>query len=164
MSKNTYECENCGDEFKRYPSQIRGKHNFCSKECKHKFQRKTVECTVCGEEIEKIKSEIKGGNYFYCSKKCQSKNFRGENNPNWEGGSDRYRGPKWYEMRRKRKERDNHECVVCKKSKEDAEKSLEVHHIRPFKEFEKPKDANHIDNLITVCMSCHRMMERNNSS
>lgn len=105
--------------------------------------------------------------YFVCSDECKSEVMKKEGNPNWEGGHEGYRGSEWYELRRKRKKRDNHNCVLCRKGeeehKEETGRSLEVHHVMPFEKFERPKDANHIDNLLTLCASCHRMIESGDS-
>jgi len=71
-------------------------------------------------------------------------------------------GPNWQQQRQKALARDNHQCRLCGA----AEGMLHVHHIRPFREFnyrpgqnEAYREANQIDNLITLCPSCHRQAE-----
>lgn len=51
-------------------------------------------------------------------------------------------------------DRDGKRCRHCG----DSEK-LEVHHINPFKK----SKSNHIDNLITLCVRCHRRAEESRS-
>lgn len=169
MPKKTYECDYCGEEYKSYPSWITGENNFCSRKCKHLAQEKEnqVECEVCGEKMYRRPSRKERSDYFVCSDECKSEMMRGSDNPNWDGAHDEYRGKNWQEMRRERKERDNHECVLCgkteKEHQEEYGRELEVAHVRPFKEFEEPEDAHHINNLLTLCVSCHRMVDRKDS-
>lgn len=71
-------------------------------------------------------------------------------------------GPHWQEQRQKVLARDGHKCRMCG----GTEIMLHVHHIRPFREFgyvrgqnDNDQQANEIDNLITLCPSCHRRAE-----
>lgn len=83
---------------------------------------------------------------------------KGEFHPQWKGGryknSNKNYGTNWHEVKSKVLERDNFSCCVCGKKA-----NLEVHHIEPIRFF-KPKDreekGNNLDNLITLCLSCHR--------
>lgn len=70
------ECDLCGSEIKRYPSQINST-NFCSKNCSKKFKskKKEVECKECGKKMLKRPSKINEENNF-CSLKCSSKYMR----------------------------------------------------------------------------------------
>ena len=82
-------------------------------------------------------------------------------------------GPNWQQQRKLVLERDNYRCRTCGASGKDPEGSskplgsvLHVHHIRPFREFnylpgvnENYIQANQIDNLVTLCPSCHRRAE-----
>lgn len=90
--------------------------------------------------------------------KTRKGRFTGENNPAWRGGYKPYYGPNWSEQRRKVLARDNYRCIQCGRAKEGNRKELDVHHIIPFGEFgiEHYAEANREENLITLCMSCHR--------
>ncbi|MCW5863472.1 MAG: DEAD/DEAH box helicase [Anaerolineae bacterium] len=73
-------------------------------------------------------------------------------------------GPNWSQQRQLVLERDNHRCRTCGASAEEF--LLHVHHIRPFREYgyvpgrnENYRQANQIDNLVTLCPSCHRRAE-----
>lgn len=93
-------------------------------------------------------------------------------------------GPNWKSQRLRALDRDNHQCRMCGassdltgfqpdglESEEGLQKpvrsrSLHVHHIRPFREFnyvpgqnENYQAANRLDNLITLCPGCHRQAE-----
>lgn len=59
----------------------------------------------------------------------------------------------WFYKREAIKERDNHECKVCKSQGRVTLTNLIVHHIKPL-EFH-PDLKLEDDNLITVCKSCH---------
>lgn len=74
-------------------------------------------------------------------------------------------GPIWATQRQKALERDGHRCQICQATGRPGA-PLHVHHIRPFREFDyipglnrHDKDANQLDNLATLCPSCHRRAE-----
>jgi DEAD/DEAH box helicase domain-containing protein len=73
-------------------------------------------------------------------------------------------GPNWNGQRKLALERDGRRCRTCGASGEES--LLHVHHIRPFREYgyapgenENYKFANQLDNLVTLCPSCHRRAE-----
>jgi DEAD/DEAH box helicase domain-containing protein len=74
-------------------------------------------------------------------------------------------GPSWSSARDAARTRDGYRCRQCGASERDA-RAHEVHHIRPFREFgyipgENRYDrlANDLDNLITLCPTCHHRVE-----
>jgi len=94
--------------------------------------------------------------------------YTGEEAANWQGGYEEYYGPNWPKQRRKRLDRDGWECVVCSVSNEEHKNrigtSLHVHHIQPMREFKEEntvdyESANDVENLITLCQSCHNKWE-----
>lgn len=76
-----------------------------------------------------------------------------ELNPNWKGGKITYRGRGWHGTRTEAIRRDNGRCRSC-----GATECLQVHHITPYRE---TKD-NNLDNLVTLCASCHMKVEHRN--
>ncbi len=86
----------------------------------------------------------------------QSENNSGENNAMWRGGRslDSY-SVEWNEkLRRSIRERDDHSCQLCGKTKEEEGQNLSVHHI------DEDKQNNHPDNLISLCTACHMRLNR----
>jgi DEAD/DEAH box helicase domain-containing protein len=74
-------------------------------------------------------------------------------------------GPSWKRARKKALERDDRTCRQCGAVEKEG-RSHDVHHLRPFREFgyvpgENRNDqlANDIDNLITLCPTCHHRAE-----
>ncbi len=72
-------------------------------------------------------------------------------------------GPNWQQQRQKVLQRDEYRCRTCGAA---GSINLHVHHIRPFREYgyilgqnENYQQANKVDNLITLCPSCHRRAE-----
>jgi DEAD/DEAH box helicase domain-containing protein len=63
-------------------------------------------------------------------------------------------GANWQQQRQLALARDGHRCRTC-----GAEGLLHVHHIRPFREYTSYLEANQLDNLATLCPSCHRRAE-----
>jgi DEAD/DEAH box helicase domain-containing protein len=76
------------------------------------------------------------------------------------------RGPDWASQRALALERDGQRCRLCGLEGSDR-RPLHVHHIRPFRGFgwvkgenEAWREANRLDNLISLCASCHAAAER----
>jgi len=80
----------------------------------------------------------------------------GERHPQWQGGTADYYGESWGRQRRKARKRDDNECVIC-----GDDGLVDVHHIRPFREFgvEKHEAANRLSNLICLCRQHHNNWE-----
>ena len=70
----------------------------------------------------------------------------------------RPKGKAWQKAALAAFERDGRLCRHCGKGRNDG-LQMETHHIKPFKEFSYASDANHVDNLLTLCRSCHRKEE-----
>ena len=89
----------------------------------------------------------------------------GERNGNYRGGHDKYYGASFEGQREKALERDNHQCQDCgigqKKHKSEYSCELHIHHVQKFSDFgvENHREANRLENLVTLCASCHRKWE-----
>lgn len=70
------------------------------------------------------------------------------------GTSEEYYGKDYKQKRSETLERDKYICRVC-----EATDDLHCHHIKPRREFDDVNDSNTLDNLITLCRSCHRTFE-----
>lgn len=68
-------------------------------------------------------------------------------------------GPNWTKQRQKCLERDNYACRVCNKTKEEIGREPAVHHIKPRSTFDGNWKQNELENLITLCHSCHGKFE-----
>jgi hypothetical protein len=123
------------------------------------------------ETIDNIKRKLHGKflgvkNPFYGkkhSKEAREKmramkkgRYCGADNPAWRGGYEPYYDPNWEEQRRTALERDNYTCQKCGSPQKGREH--DVHHIIPFHKFglERYLEANSLNNLITLCLNCHR--------
>ena len=74
----------------------------------------------------------------------------------WNAGQNDY-GPDWDSIRKKVLLRDGERCQVCGAS--SLNQHLHVHHIQPFRSYASREVANQLQNLITLCPSCHRLAE-----
>ena len=78
-----------------------------------------------------------------------------------------YYGSEWDQIREQVLQRDSYECVQCGISKEGHISrygmGLNVHHIKPFREFDDNSEANQLQNLVTLCASCHAKLETDTS-
>ncbi|MGD9315566.1 MAG: DUF1998 domain-containing protein, partial [Anaerolineae bacterium] len=75
------------------------------------------------------------------------------------------RGPNWEEQRNRARARDGHRCRHCG-APERPGRAHHVHHIQPFRTFgyvrgknDQYLEANRLENLVTLCTSCHRRVE-----
>lgn len=80
-----------------------------------------------------------------------SESMRGENNPNWQGGTSFEPYGKEFneELKTQIRERDNFVCQECHQTAEQLGRVLDVHHI------DYDKKNNSPENLISLCRSCH---------
>jgi deoxyhypusine synthase len=80
--------------------------------------------------------------------------MRGEKNPAWAGGiSHEPYNEEFFEIRNKALQRDSYKCKVCgiaeKESFKKYNQPLHIHHI------DYNKKNSNLDNLLTLCVSCH---------
>lgn len=80
----------------------------------------------------------------------------GSNHPNWQGGKSfgEYGFGFTKSLKREVKERDNYSCNICKEQLLSEE--LLIHHI------DENKKNNKLNNLITLCFSCHGKLHMSN--
>lgn len=170
-------CGGCGEAMEVRPSRLEN-HSavYCSSSCKPFFGRKsttgkeTVCCDTCGSEIERWPSMI--NEYNYCNPDCGSEGPHyksGEDHHRFKGAHGDYCGPNWQEKRKERLEFDGYGCVVCGMSQEQHREKwdvgLHVHHIKPRRDFRGEDgsidwgEANDIENLVSLCASCHQDWE-----
>lgn len=181
----TVSCAYCGSEFERWPCLADGVR-FCSDDCRGDYvaengpwyspfvedppegedhpnwsERVTLTCRQCGDEFDVKPSAAE--NRAHCSHECKaqwmSENLTGEAHPRWAGGGQLYYGENWIEQRAARLAKDNYECQGCGASASDVDRPLEVHHVDPIRNYDKPEDANTMSNLITLCRPCHARWE-----
>lgn len=130
--------------------------------------------------VEKRKSLVEIGDLIGCSdtavlswlrnhrieRRSVSESVSGELHPNWKGGRSFYAGPNWQEQRQKALRRDGFKCQCCGIDQSELGQELDVHHIVPRSDFISDdgtldyEKANEVDNLISLCKSCHSRWER----
>lgn len=171
-------CKLCGTEFRFYPSEKEG--IFCS-DCvesetwqtppgltgsDHPRWRDRIsrDCAVCGTKIERTPGLFTTDDVV-CSKSCHnqwlSEAFSGDGHPNWKGGGSRYYGKGWRRARFAALRRDNFACRVCGETADEIGRNPDVHHIVPVRIYDESsetqiEDAHRLDNLIALCVTCHR--------
>ncbi len=74
----------------------------------------------------------------------------------WNSDPNRY-GANWNKQRNLARLRDGYCCQAC--GLPEGAEAHHVHHKQPFRTFEIAEEANRLDNLITLCPSCHRRAE-----
>lgn len=128
-------CEWCGDTFK--PRRAGQESRFCSQGCLWRWQSKE-----------------------YAERGHHPPVYEGEDHPLYTGGTNLEYGENWQEQRAKALERDSFACQGCGVTADDYPIDLDVHHIEPRSEFDDDEAMNAVENLVTLCRSCHMKVER----
>lgn len=165
----TRTCEQCG---KPYP-YIKGRNGkrYCSPECDYKARNSgslrkpetliKFTCAYCGKAAERYQSQDRGYSYLYCSQECHYNHRIAVYESEWDGTSRDMRGKNWHSQRNKARKRDKYTCQHCGVTEIELGCGLDVHHIIPLRTFKGDwKKANRLDNLISLCRSCHRSTEK----
>lgn len=150
------ECPICGDSFREKQCRIDEMETepTCSYECKAESERKGeyVFCEFCDDKFYRQPYFVENRSEHYCSHQCLYNNQKGEENPNWGGGTDNFfdntPGRAW---RRAVFERDNFTCQDCG---DGSGGNLNAHHIK------RRSNCNNLEkyciwNGVTVCEKCH---------
>jgi DEAD/DEAH box helicase domain-containing protein len=74
----------------------------------------------------------------------------------WRGDTNEY-GPGWDRLRLLVRQRDGFHCQVC--GTPEMGRAHDVHHKTPFRTFTSVEQANRLENLITLCPTCHQRVE-----
>jgi endogenous inhibitor of DNA gyrase (YacG/DUF329 family) len=177
--KVAVECEQCGDDFQVYPYR-EDSARFCSRECKDNHMKgksgagtpafsgakEEYECDNCGATFKTYPYH----DTAHCSDECYRESlqakYTGEGNPVWRGGRVDNYGPNWQAQRERALERDGYTCQDCGTHADEMERSPDVHHKKRLGWFKEEYDApewyergNQVDNLVTLCPSCHMKRE-----
>lgn len=123
----------------------------------------TLVCKYCSCIFEKKPWQLNkknGSTGEFCSIQCRGKyrkEFQSkEKSPRWVGGPQSYRGRNWKAVRLLVVEVQEGRCAHCDVF---IGKSLPVHHKHPARAFQRPEDANTLNNLVGLCQSCHVRLE-----
>ncbi len=68
-------------------------------------------------------------------------------------------GPNWQKVRATVRKRDQFKCQVC--GAVESTRDHDVHHKTPFRTFTSTVEANRLENLTTLCRTCHQKVEQN---
>lgn len=76
----------------------------------------------------------------------------------WSNDANDY-GPDWQKIRLAVRKRDQFKCQVC--GAVETTREHDVHHKVPFRAFTSIEEANRLENLTTLCRTCHQKVEQN---
>jgi hypothetical protein len=147
-------CLFCNKNLKR----IRTKQKFCSRKCSRRYYSKKclvkLICKRCGKIFYKRGSSIR----IFCSNECYRKYNVKENSPSWKGGikkdKDRRKSLDMVNWRNNVFERDGYTCQICNK----VGGYIQPHHILMYSIF--PQQRSNINNGITLCLDCHKLLHK----
>ena len=113
-------------------------------------------------EIDLPEQEMETTGYWFSLTDLAARQLESEGLLRLDSGD---RGPNWAEQRDKARQRDGFRCQHCG-APERPGRQLDVHHLVPFREFGyvpgqniRYLEANRLENLSTLCSSCHRRAE-----
>ena len=66
-------------------------------------------------------------------------------------------GPGWDQLRELVRQRDGYRCQICGTPEQG--RAHDVHHKLPFRLFASAAQANRLENLTTLCPTCHHRVE-----
>ncbi|WP_049925683.1 HNH endonuclease [Halopiger goleimassiliensis] len=171
-AKETTECKLCDSSFEYHPSDKPGVYcpdcveaapGLLPESYPERGERVRVPCLNCQSELEvrpkRLENRDRG---CFCTLECYgewlSENVVGPDHHQWEGGPIEY-GRSWWRIRRRALERDGYECLHCGGEPDELGRNPDVHHVRPVRSFDRPEEAHTMDNVVTLCRSCHRLAE-----
>lgn len=157
VKNRTHVCAHCGVEFKRHGRIPR---KFCSVKCYRSIVQARpafveVACAKCGVKFHRTRAAVARVKNVFCSSKCSGEFNSGLNHPHFRGNSDPGRGAKWNRLKDEIRKRDNYTCRRCGRCEYGCLKKLSIDHVRPWRSFDDKALANHPDNLVALCGSCH---------
>lgn len=153
-------------------SQQAASFDFTTSQMKLKFEEEekirhedavVVRCVQCGKSFSQPR--------WYANREVQSKFCSTDCRSNWDldsfdepfhlvlEGRPEYRGGNWKSQSKKARARDAYSCQGCGVTEDGLGRQLDVHHKVPFRLFESPVEANQLDNLVSLCPSCHKRLE-----
>lgn len=174
-------CAHCGATFYRSPSNRirRGTNEYCGRACmavafigrsgerSPRWKgRETHDCLSCSAPVTRPPWSWNKRALTFCNTQCfgdwKARNWTGERNPSWAGGRTPYYGASWNRQQRAARRRDGYRCQRCDISQSELDRALDVHHLRPFRLFgvERHEEANALDNLVSLCRTCHPVAEK----
>lgn len=150
-------CEICSKKFRKDRPEIK----YCSKDCVKLAHKKNIvktKCDYCDEIIERQSNFIAKNKNKFCNSTC-SNNYWGYK---LFSGKSKY-GGEWGTIRKKTLKYYNKKCQRCDCS--ITLKNCNIHHIVPIKYFgvENLNIANSIENLIPLCLNCHKKTHAENN-
>lgn len=137
----------------------------CPGSQKETIDRIKIDCQWCVTTLKRLPSELESLERGpFCDLDCYgewlSDNVVREDHHQWEGGALNY-GSGWWKVRRAALDRDDYRCQQCGSDRQAIGRNPDVHHIKPVREFSDPEDAHKLDNVVSLCRSCHRLVESN---
>ena len=152
--RQVVKCDNCGKEFVKRISHIkRNKSYYCSRKCFEEAvsQGETLTCRNCNKTFYRVMSQIVKSvtPFSFCCRECYVEWYRGERHALWKGGINPYPSEFNDSLKLAVRERDKYTCQECGYTEDDLGYVLRTHHL------DYCKDHNNMDNLISLCKSCH---------
>lgn len=153
-------CQHCGA---KYTATAVDRVKFCSRKCYiaavgSRPKTRAVECAQCGALVQRPHAAIKRVQHSFCGDECRRKFHRGANHYAYRGDKDPNRGAKWNRLADSIRHRDSYSCRrcgLCQNGNGKNGEKLSVDHVRPWRSFENKDEANHPDNLVSLCRPCH---------
>ncbi len=123
-----------------------------------------VRCTWCGKNFSLPRwYKEQGLSLQFCCADCRAS---WQQDPTGSvkllklGGRPNRRGGNWRAQSDRARKRDGYRCQVCGATEEALGRRLDVHHRVPARTYNDASKSNRLSNLVSVCPSCHKGLER----
>jgi 5-methylcytosine-specific restriction endonuclease McrA len=160
-------CQECQADFVLPRGTLGKAQRFCSTQCYYTHLRRTGErrlptISIVCQQCKQRRSYHGERRYNakFCSHTCYVAYKRAHPEEHWmyQGGREYRYGTDWPQKAEAARRRDNYTCRRC--GVEQRRPRLDVHHIRPRREFDGDLEAaNALDNLVTYCRPCHTTVD-----
>jgi 5-methylcytosine-specific restriction endonuclease McrA len=117
-------------------------------------------CVACRKTMQVPAWYAKVVELHFCGDACRSEWVAQQ--PDFQpqlGQHSRWHGANWDLQAKKARERDGFACQLCGIAEEKLGRQLDVHHKIPYRSFKSNVEANKLENLVSVCASCHAKLE-----
>lgn len=156
-SRSTSSCRRCQKVYQPKPGNT---GIYCSQECFYAVRRSVkvqLQCHHCRQNFWRTEWQVTTQPTKYCSRECYWQTLIGTGGPLWQGGRSFEPYPPGFNnwLKATVRKRDNHCCTNCGKTETENQQKLSIHHI----DYDKANIS--IDNLTSLCRSCHSLTNHN---
>ena len=154
VDKKLVVCPTCKTSKEFYPSDVKRRRRFCSKECAYEAHvsrpnKRRIITKVCPSSHESFETIPSDTDRTYCSNVCRGSGMK---NPLRTKEQQFYASQEWLRTRNRVYRRDEFRCRMCGNGKESGKRV--AHHLDDVRN-NPENDWLNSDRIVTLCIHCH---------